>query len=50
MGIFDRFFDGQKSFEENLRRRRRSYAEDIYIGNTKSTLRGTGRVPKQLLG
>ena len=41
MGIFDNLLDGQKSFEA----RRRSYAEDIYIGNTKSTLRGTGRVP-----
>jgi len=37
MGIFDNFLDGQKSFEA----RRRSYAEDIYIGNTRSTLRGT---------
>jgi len=41
MGIFDSILDGQKSSEDYLRRRRRSYAEDIYLGNTKSTLRGT---------
>jgi len=37
MGILDTILDGQKSGED----RRRSYAEDIYIGNNRSTLRGT---------
>jgi len=37
MGILDTILDGQKSHEA----RRRSYAEDIYIGKTRGTLRGT---------
>ena len=43
MGILDTILDGQKSGED----RRRSYAEDIYIGNNRSTLRGTGWVPRK---